>query len=237
MHEHDCLQIYHAIEGELHVDTGEGWQQIMPGHAHILPPGYRHALRTGKTDLHFSITFRTNHADERGLIQRIICAYAQPCIQMATMPSQLLNMFQTHRLLFDDMTQLRLIHLFDAYCLDLLAESVSGETDNRKQIILEFLESKSTKNLTVDQIAKATGMSRTNLQRFCSTHFHCGIRALHEHIRMENAARLLLKCDLSISACAQACGYPDIYAFSRSFKRIKGRSPLDFRHHASESDD
>ena len=236
MHEHDCLQIYHAIEGDFFVDTGEGWQQIMPGHAHILPPGYQHALRTGKTDQHFSITFRSNQADERGLIQRIIAAHTQPNIQMVSMPAQLLDMLQTRKLLFDDMTQLRLIHLFDAFCLNLLAEAVSGETDNRKLVILEFLESKSTQPLTVEQIAHAAGISRTNLQRFCSKYFHCGIRALHEHIRIENAARMLLKSDIPVSECAMACGYPDIYTFSRSFKRIKKRSPQNFRHHATQTD-
>jgi AraC-like DNA-binding protein len=235
MHEHDCLQIYHVIEGEFYVDTGEGWQQILPGHAHILPPGYQHALGTGKTDQHFSITFRKG-TDERGLIQRIIAAHAQPHIQMVSMPAQLLDMLQTRRLLFDDMTQLRLIHLFDAYCLNLLVESESGETDNRKQIILGYLESKTTQSLTVDEIAQVAGMSRTNLQRFCSKHFHCGIRALHERMRMENAARILLKNNMPVSECAQLCGYPDIYTFSRSFKRIKNRSPQEFRQHASQTD-
>ena len=235
MHQHDCLQIYHVIEGDLQVDTGDGWQRIMPGHAHILPPGYQHALCTGKTDLHFSITFNTGD-DERGLIRRIIAAYPQPGIQSVSLPAQLKDCLQTPRLLFDELTQLWLVHLFDAFCMNLLMQTEQGETEIRKQKLLGYLESKSTQMITVAQITSNTQMSRTNLQRFCAEYFQCGVRTLHERIRIENASRMLLKSDMSVGQCAQECGYADIYTFSRSFKRVKGRSPQDFRHHASQTD-
>lgn len=235
MHQHDCLQIYHVIEGEFQVDTGNGWQRIPPGHAHVLPPGYQHALCTVQTDLHFSITFRKKD-DERGLIRRITTAHPQPSITPVSLPAQLQDSLATPRLLFDEMTQLWLIHGFDAYCMNLLTQSEQGETEIRKKKLLDYLESKSTDTLSVNQITEMMQMSRTNLQRFCAEHFQCGARALHERIRIENASRLLLKSGLPVNQCAQACGYADIYAFSRSFKRVKGRSPQDFRHHASQTD-
>ncbi len=235
MHQHDCLQIYHVIEGTFQVNTGDDWQIIPPGHAHILPPGYKHALRTGQTDQHFSITFRSV-PDERGMIQRLITAFANPCIEPVALPASLLEYFTSGNLMIDDLSQLQLIHLFDAYCLNLLAQNEQGETEIRKQKLITFLETNYAENLSVQQITKAMEMSRTSLQRFCSTVFHCGVRALHEQIRMEHAARLLIRSEISVSQCALECGYADIYAFSRSFKRIKGRSPQDFRHHAKHTD-
>ena len=184
MHKHDCLQIYHVIEGEFHVDTGNGWERIPTGHAHILPPGHQHALRTGKTDLHLSITFHTT-PDERGLIHRIITAYTQPCILPVTLPAQLHNYLQTSHLLFDELAELMLINLFDTYCLNLLSQTQQGETQIRRQKLLDYLQTHQDQSLTVKQITAHMQMSRTNLQRFCSDQFQCGVRAMHERIRME----------------------------------------------------
>lgn len=235
MHRHDCLQIYHVIAGDFQVDTGDGWQRILPGHAHILPPGFQHALRAGKNDLHFSVTFGTGD-DERGLTRRIIAAHPRPGIQLVPLPAHLQNCLRTTGLLLDEMTQLRLILAFDSYCMNLLTQPGQNETEVRKQKLFGYLESKNTETVTVEQIADALHMSRTSLQRFCAEHFHCGIKSLHERVRVANASRLLLASEMSISQCARTCGYANIYSFSRIFKRVKGRSPQNFRRHSSQTD-
>lgn len=234
-HGHQCLQIFHVLKGDFEVNVGQGWQKIKPGTAHILPPGFSHALRSEKGDTHFSLTFG-QRADERGLIQHLCAAFIQPQVQPVTLPSSLQAFLESPPLLFDEMTQLWLVHLFDGYCMNLLTERHQGHTEIRKQQLLSFLETQSTQVLTVEQIAKAMQMSRSSLQRFCAQTFGCGVRSLHERIRIENASRLLVQSQMPVSQCALECGYSDIYAFSRSFKRAKGRSPQAFRFHSLQTD-
>ena len=229
MHRHDCLQIFHVLQGDFQADTGDGWQQVEPGDAHILTPGSRHALRSQRGDLHFSLTFRTG-LDERGLLPQLRVAFAEPCIRTVAVPAGLPTFFETPPVLFNEIDQLRLSHLFDGYVLNLITGPGQSQADKRRQRLLSFLESKSAEALTVEEIAEEMLMSRSALQRFCRDTFGCGARTLHERIRIENAARLLLHSDTSIGSCALMCGYDNIYAFSRTFKRVKGRSPLSFRH-------
>jgi len=53
-------------------------------------------------------------------------------------------------------------------------------------------------------------------------------------MRMEEASRLLLNTSLSIGEVANACGFDDIYGFSRSYARAVGISPSAFRRKIKE---
>lgn len=50
--------------------------------------------------------------------------------------------------------------------------------------------------------------------------------------RMEHAQKLLLCTDLPIKSIAQQCGIPDIYYFTRLFKRVTGTTPKTYRDEA-----
>ena len=146
-------------------------------------------------------------------------------------PATLRRFLESSPLLLTEAVELKLINLFDAYCLELLGvpDQSRGRGAAQQQLLLDFLEANVHLPLTVKQIADAVTMSRAGLQRLCAEAFGCGAHALHQRIRIEHAAKLLLHSDISISQCAGQCGFPDIYSFSRSFKRTVGLSPLAFR--------
>ena len=47
--------------------------------------------------------------------------------------------------------------------------------------------------------------------------------------RITKAAELLYNTDLPIANIAYSCGYSDPLAFSKTFKKIKGVSPKEYR--------
>ena len=144
-------------------------------------------------------------------------------------PTALYRYLESLPLLLTEAAELKLINLFDAYCLELLSNPDQDRSASMRQQLLDFLEMNIHLPLTVGQIAEAMSMSRAGLQRFCTAAFGCGAHTLHLRIRMEHAAKLLLQSDLSVARCAGQCGFSDIYSFSRSFTRIKKSSPLAFR--------
>ncbi len=225
VHGHDYLQIIHVVEGDFAVDWGDGWQIVKPGCAHILPGGFSHSLRTTHGHKQFGLNFNTLK-DAPTPLHALLCRrFTRPCIQPVEFTTPMRHYLESPPILPDELTQLKIIHMFDSYSLDLLDSlSVRSEIRQKKQL-LGFLEENAAEPLTVTEISDAMSMSRASLQRFCAETFNCGVKTLHERIRIEHAARLLYQTELSISECARACGYSDIYAFSRSFKRIKGISP------------
>lgn len=54
--------------------------------------------------------------------------------------------------------------------------------------------------------------------------------------RILHAQRLLVSTDLPIKTVANQCGIPDVYYFSRIFKKISSITPKSFRETATFSD-
>lgn len=89
-------------------------------------------------------------------------------------------------------------------------------------------------DLTVDQVAKAFGVSVSTLSRRLAQE-GVSYRALVDRKRRELAERLLTASDLSIAEIALQLGYSENATFSRSFHRWTGISPRQFRKRAREA--
>ncbi len=84
-------------------------------------------------------------------------------------------------------------------------------------------------NLSLDELATMAGMSSSHLcHRFRST-FGTNIRKYIIRKRMSVAQRMLYDMNLRISEIAESVGYPDIYQFSKQFKKSFGVSPTRYR--------
>lgn len=230
MHSHPYLQLIHVLQGDFHINVGDGWQTVAPGEVHVLPPGYSHALKTQSGHIQFGLNFRVE-ADERGWKDRLCTYYPRPYQILFPLPTLLQTFLENPPRLLDEVAELRLIGLLDDYCCGLIRPSHACEEETLKAQLLNFLVLHSDRLLTVEEISRGMKMSRSSLQRFCTKIFQCGARSLQERIRIEQAARLLLEEGLSVSECALRSGYADIFSFSRSFKRLKGFSPLQYRQH------
>ena len=92
-----------------------------------------------------------------------------------------------------------------------------------------YLRQNYTRPLTVEELAREAGISRSYLYRAFQAEYHCSPSAYLTGLRMERAAELLRRGGLSVGAVAASVGYEDAFYFSRVFKREKGMSPSDYR--------
>lgn len=226
-HSHNFLQFIHVISGYFEVDFGAGWQQVSPGCVHVLPPGCVHSLKTTTGHSQFGLSI-ISHPDERGWHGRLYELFKKPGIFPLPFqfPQRLIKECQSN--VYDDTTQLRLINIFDQYCLELYTSLQQHSHSKAKKDLFLILNQNINNNLSVDEIALKMNMSRASLQRFCAKNYNCGAHALYQQIRVDRAARLLIQSDISVGECAIECGYDDIYSFSRIFKRLKGYSPKNY---------
>jgi AraC-like DNA-binding protein len=82
--------------------------------------------------------------------------------------------------------------------------------------------------LQIGDLAKAAGMSVSQLERYCVRIFQLTPRQMIVKARI-GAASTLLAGTKAISFIAQECGYSDHSAFSRQFKATVGVTPADYR--------
>ena len=82
--------------------------------------------------------------------------------------------------------------------------------------------------ITVSEVAKRLHIARTYFSEIFKARKGVSPKRYLDELRMEKAAELLLKHGINITATANSVGYPDVFAFSRAFKRYYKHSPTDY---------
>lgn len=109
------------------------------------------------------------------------------------------------------------------------------KTETKKHIMRKLLTAKGIMDdlflgkLNVVEVAKECGISEYHFYRLFKNAFG---KSPHQYLmqkRLEHAKKLLVDPSTSISDLAIFCGYPDIFSFSRSFKKYFGFPPSHVR--------
>lgn len=84
-------------------------------------------------------------------------------------------------------------------------------------------------DLSVNDIAREMGMSRTVLYLNMKRAFGCTVNEKLFNMRMKKAAQQLDETNRPVADIAYACGFSDPKYFSRSFKKAIGMTPTEYR--------
>ncbi len=104
--------------------------------------------------------------------------------------------------------------------------------DTRIAAVLEHIDKHLDDKLVVANLAKLVYLSPSRLMHLFSTQLGQPLSVYVTGRRMEHAQRLLEQSDLSITAVAHACGYPNPDYFSAAFRSAVGCSPTVYRRNA-----
>ncbi len=108
-------------------------------------------------------------------------------------------------------------------------------SDRRLARVLEFIGHHYAENLTLDQLAREAGISRFHFislfKKACGATPHQYLLKL----RLERAAGLIEKTDLSIQAIAAGCGFVAPSHFSAAFRKHFGQTASEYQRTVSGS--
>ena len=100
----------------------------------------------------------------------------------------------------------------------------------------QIIKSMEAGNLHIDTIAKSLALSRRTLQRRLWNESHATFGELVKTIRQSRAEHYLSNTDRSIEEISYLLCYCSVSSFSRSFRKISGNSPSDFRRNAQQGE-
>jgi len=103
------------------------------------------------------------------------------------------------------------------------------QVDARVERAMDFMHSNLARKLSVDDVARAAGMSPRNLNHLFQQHLEMSPMRVLLDFRLDKACRLLRHDDASIEQVAEDCGFPNRYYFSRMLKQHRGTSPAAYR--------
>jgi AraC-like DNA-binding protein len=96
--------------------------------------------------------------------------------------------------------------------------------------VIEHLLFNEDEEPTVERVAAVAEVPALQLQRSISAG-GLTLRAIIERIRIQHAEGLLADGDAPVIDVAMAVGYSSAQAFTKSFKRLRGLSPGEYRHY------
>ena len=128
---------------------------------------------------------------------------------------------------------------FFAEQLSALANQIVLEQQNAEPPLVlrarEYIEKHKNEEMSLADVAKAAGAS---VFHFCKVfHRATGLKFSDyvARVRLEDARTRLLNPNLRISEIAYDVGFQSLTQFNRTFKRVFGQSPTEFRAHISSS--
>ena len=112
------------------------------------------------------------------------------------------------------------------------------EPDSGSQLtsrIVALLADHFHEQLSLGDVARQIGVSKSYLSRFFNTKMHIGFTAYIHTLRVNLAKELLCKTDWPILHIGEACGYETQRTFNRAFHAMTGMTPRQWRERAAHS--
>ena len=96
--------------------------------------------------------------------------------------------------------------------------------------VAELMEENIEKPLSLEEIARTTGLSRRQIERLFRRHLDCVPKRYYLEMRLRRARELLLQTAMPIMDVTTSCGFKSPPHFSRCYRALFGHPPSAERH-------
>lgn len=97
------------------------------------------------------------------------------------------------------------------------------------QAIKDYIDQNYAKKISLDDLAEQFFINKFYLTRIFKEQFGISVNSYLLQVRITHSKKLLRFTDLSIEKIGQECGMSDANYFSRTFKKVEGISPGEYR--------
>lgn len=231
------LMLY-TVEGVGILDSGVRQLSMHPGHAALIEPGavfsYQRAPSSNEWG-HYWVAFQPGRhwrdwlnwprvgphlgylaasQEQRAPLEESLAALNRNFLSDSPMKSEL-----DHNLL--EQLILR--------CSNLLPAQSHAGIDPRVVRAQEYVEENFNRAFTIEQVAAAANVSSSGLAHLFKEHTGTTVMSWRDEKRMTRAAQLLRNTREPIASIATAVGFADPPFFTRTFKRLLGQTPRQYR--------
>lgn len=128
--------------------------------------------------------------------------------------------------------------LRDLICAELIRSAVSSRCDSRKEgkgyapgisRVLKYINENYDKEISVDELAKICGLSKTYFSSTFKSIFGKTPKAYVNALRMSKAKNMLEFSDVPIKKIANSCGFSNLNTFFCAFKKSTDMTPSEFK--------
>lgn len=227
IHSHASWQIEVLTSGKILFFSETSSEEISKGDIVIIPPGVGHSFQYPTMSAWYTLRFTLDRNPENLRSSRIIRGI--PFMNHQT--EAIIDLLPPSGL--PDSRCKRLIERILVTMMSFLdTENEAFPQKGEPQIvnrIKTMVFAAKGHSLTIREIAGELNYSEGHLSRVFKKMTGETINGFIHRIQIERAKEMLIFADMKISQIAGEMGFPDIFTFSRFFKRNTGVSPSDYR--------
>ncbi len=246
-HWHNALEIIMPVENYYDVDVEGEIYHLTPGEILFIPSGATHTLKAPDTGKRFIFLFGIGSmAKIRGfnslhsLLGDSICITPESFPQVYSEISRLMHSMVKEYFSDSEYYEFSVYSsLFRALVLIVRSRlSVSGDEEaqqarkkhsRRFQNALDYIDQHYTENVSLDDVASYCGFSKYHFSRLFKEYTNYNFYDYLVFRRIRSAEILLSDPSLSITEAGFQSGFSSISTFNRSFKKVKGMTPGEYR--------
>ena len=186
------------------------------------------------------VCFKTYHElseHDRGLLRRDIVDFDIPVVFQMENPHyfrmqllEIIELFEKKDSFYQLLCKEKMLHLlyllFSAFDKSKETRPTAFEIDMLN--IKSYIDGNYSQKITLDFLAQRFFVNKYYLEVNFKKHFGISVIKYYNYVRFEKACKLLEKGD-TISSVYESLGIENIYAFSRFFKNMCGKSPTQYR--------
>lgn len=130
---------------------------------------------------------------------------------------------------FTHMTGVLRSLLEEAPAEDVADDSQSEAGNFVARAALQFIKQHYTEHISLSDVADSVYVSQWHLSKLINGHLGQSFFDIVSSLRIDKAKELLANPSLKVHEIAQEVGYSDVAHFSKNFKKLTGKSPMEFR--------
>jgi AraC-like DNA-binding protein/mannose-6-phosphate isomerase-like protein (cupin superfamily) len=238
LHHHDYYELEIVAEGEMfHECNGRG-MMLRRGDVYILSPNDVHRLVPSQKTTIYNLCIYTEQCSKS--IARLLLDEEYPRFGRVddSVMEEISALHSALRDVLNSTGQYRgartsaLTTLLVSRLFEMSDAEISLQTDQSYSTIakaMSFIEAHLANPITLEEVAAASGYSRTYFSRLFKEIVGINFKYYLERERIELASDLLEIEEMSITEIAYAVGFNSFSSFWRSFKKLKGVSPREWR--------
>lgn len=233
-------ELYYLCEGRRRMFVGSTLYTLSAGDVMYIPPGCLHRVSyNDKNEAERYVLTFPDGAVQPGLFPVSEALFnARECPQAERLLEWILTEYESGKQYADEMVSA----LFGALMITVarLPRSVSSSAvrcteEEQIQRAAQYIAMHPDRRITLDEAARYAGFSRTYFSRRFKEVTGFGFSDYLTAVRLDKAAELLRRGDVSVTETAYQCGFNDSNYFAAVFKKHFGVTPHRFRKRCSNT--
>lgn len=225
-HLHSNFEFITVTEGEMTVNVDKKQYLIRPGEALLIFPNQIHSLETRDHSIHLLCIFSP----------KLVQGYSDVFLTKRPKDHKFCpNLFYVEQLLgFGRLeNSLKAKGLLYSLCAEFDAgadyEEQNNKVDDLLLKIFQFVEANFKKSCTLSALSESTSYHSVYLSRYFKRCTGLSYTDYVNRYRVNEARYILKNADQSVLQTAYDCGFESLRSFNRSFKKITGMTPSEYR--------